>query len=295
MSNNLIAVTGATGEVGGRIARRLAERGASQRLVVRDPSRAPELKGAEVAQASNYEAREEMEPALRGAQTLFLASGEEARNRVDQHKAAVDAAKAAGVERIVYLSFYGARPDSAFTFGRHHFHTEEHIKASGLSYAFSRDNIYLDFVPFFAAADGAIRGPGGDGSFAPVARDDIADVVVELLTNPDRDGHAYEVTGGESYTLAEAAARLGKAIGREITYVDETMDEAWASRRPSGEPDWVIEGWITTYVAIANGELAQPTSTVKDLTGHEPQRLEELLEQHPESYEHLLRNGESGG
>jgi uncharacterized protein YbjT (DUF2867 family) len=287
VSKDLIAVTGATGEVGGRVARRLAERGIAQRLVVRDPSRAPELEGAEVAQASDYEATDEMEAALRGAQTMFLASGEEAHNRVDQHKAAVDAAKAAGVERIVYLSFYGASPDTAFTFGRDHFHTEEHIKASGLSYAFSRDNIYLDFVPFFAGPDGAIRGPGGDGRFAPVARDDIADVVVELITNPDRDGQAYEVASDEAYTLAEAAERLGKAIGREVTYVDETMDEAWAARRPSGEPDWVIEGWITTYVAIANGELAEPTSTVKDLTGHDPQRLEAFLEQHPESYEHL--------
>ena len=288
MSDELIAVTGSTGEVGGRVARRLAERGLEQRLVVRDSSRAPELEGAEVKQASNYEARDEMEAALRGARTLFLASGEEARNRVEQHKAAVDAAKAAGVERIVYLSFYGARPDSAFTFGRDHFHTEEHIKASGLSYAFSRDNIYLDFVPFFAGADGAIRGPGGNGRFAPVARDDIADVLVELLTNPDRDGRAYEVAGDEAYTLAEAAERLGRAIGREITYVDETMEEAWASRRPSGEEDWVIEGWITTYVAIAKGELAEPTTTVKDLTGHDPQRLEELLERQPESYAHLL-------
>jgi len=66
------------------------------------------------------------------------------------------------------------------------------------------------------------------------------------------------------------------------------MEEAWASRRPTGEPDWVIEGWITTYVAIANGELAEPTSTVSELTGHDPQRLEAFLEQHPDSYAHLL-------
>jgi NAD(P)H dehydrogenase (quinone) len=287
VSDGLIAVTGATGEVGGRVARRLAERGVRQRLVVRDPSRAPELEGAEVAQASNYEARAEMEAALRGAETLFLVSGEEARNRVEQHKTAVDAAKAAGVGRIVYLSWFHASPDTAFTFGRHHFHTEEHIRASGLSYAFSRDNIYLDYVPFFAGADGVIRGPGGNGRFAPVSRDDVADVVVELLTNPERDGQAYEVSGPESYDLAEAAERLGSAIGREVTYVDETMEEAWASRRPSGEPDWVIEGWITTYVAIAKDELAEPTRTVRDLTGQEPMRLEELLERYPESWAHL--------
>jgi hypothetical protein len=65
------------------------------------------------------------------------------------------------------------------------------------------------------------------------------------------------------------------------------MEEAWASRRPSGEPDWVIEGWVTTYVAIANGELDEVTGTVEELTGHEPQRLEDFLTRHPESYEHL--------
>jgi uncharacterized protein YbjT (DUF2867 family) len=288
VSKDLIAVTGATGEVGGRVARRLAERHIEQRLVVRDPSRAPELEGAEVAQASNYEAREEMEAALSGATTLFLVSAEEARNRVEQHKTAVDAAKAAGVQRIVYLSWFHAAPDVAFTFGRHHFHTEEHIKASGLSHAFCRDNIYLDYVPFFAGPDGAIRGPGGEGRFAPVARDDVADVVVELLTDPEREG-LYEVSGPESYGLAEAAERLGKAIDREVTYVDETIDEAWASRRPSGEPDWVIEGWITTYVTIANGELDEVTSTVTDLTGHDPIGLETLVERYPESYAHLIQ------
>jgi NAD(P)H dehydrogenase (quinone) len=240
-----------------------------------------------VAQASNYEARDEMEAALRGARTVFLVSAEEARHRVEQHKAAVDAAKAAGVERIVYLSWFHASPDTAFTFGQHHFHTEEHIRTSGLSYAFCRDNIYLDYVPFFAGPDGAIRGPGGEGRFAPVARDDVADVVVELLTDPGREG-AHEVSGPESYSLAQAAERLGEAVGRKVSYVDETMDEAWASRRGSGEPDWVIEGWITTYVAIANGELDEVTRTVKDLTGHDPQRLEALLEQHPESYAHLI-------
>src|SRR5215207_3990544 len=129
MSNGLIAVTGATGEVGGRVARRLAERDVRQRLVVRDPSRAPDLEGAEVARASNYDARDEMEAALRDAEILFLVSGEEARNRVEQHKSAVDAAKDAGVERIVYLSWFHASLDTAFTFGQHHFYTEEHIRA----------------------------------------------------------------------------------------------------------------------------------------------------------------------
>src|SRR5467141_532417 len=104
----LIALTGATGAVGTRLAARLAEDGARQRLVVRNPARAPQLAGAEVRQASDYGAREEMRAALDGADMLFLMPAAEAPNRVEQHKTAVDAAVAAGVRRIVYLSFFGA-------------------------------------------------------------------------------------------------------------------------------------------------------------------------------------------
>src|SRR5215213_7382805 len=101
----LIAVTGATGEVGGRVARRLADRGIAQRLVVRDASRAPQLDGAEVATMTGYGDRESVRAALEGVGTLFLVPGEEATDRVEQHKTAVDAALDGGVERIVYLSF----------------------------------------------------------------------------------------------------------------------------------------------------------------------------------------------
>lgn len=99
--DNLFGVTGATGELGGRVAARLAERGVAQRLVVRDPSRAPELPDAEVVRASSYGDGEEMRRALEGVRTLFLVSGEEARDRVKQH---FTAAVAAGVERIVQTS-----------------------------------------------------------------------------------------------------------------------------------------------------------------------------------------------
>src|SRR5215218_11039059 len=103
-SDTGLAITGTTGAVGGRIASRLAGLGHRQRLIVRDGSRAPDLPGAEVAEAS-YEDPEAMRRALAGVRTLFMVSGSEAYDRVHQHIAAVDAAVAAGVEWIVYLSF----------------------------------------------------------------------------------------------------------------------------------------------------------------------------------------------
>src|SRR4051812_4151967 len=105
---DLIAVTGATGEVGGRVARRLAANGVAQRLLVRDASRAPQLDDAAVREFPGYHDGEAMRAALDGVHTLLLVPGAEAIDRVQQHYTAVDAAAAAGVARIVYLSFVNA-------------------------------------------------------------------------------------------------------------------------------------------------------------------------------------------
>ncbi|MDQ3983021.1 MAG: NAD(P)H-binding protein, partial [Actinomycetota bacterium] len=101
----MIGVTGATGEVGSRVARRLAARGERQRLIVRDGSRAPSLSGADVATFGGYGDVDGMKRAFAGVTTLFLVSAREAPDRVEQHVRAVDTAVTSGVERIVYLSF----------------------------------------------------------------------------------------------------------------------------------------------------------------------------------------------
>jgi uncharacterized protein YbjT (DUF2867 family) len=266
----VIAVTGASGYVGGRTAALLAARGVPLRLVVRNAARAPDL-DAEVRTASRYGAHEEMRSAFAGAETVFLVPAEESEDRVDQHKAAVDAAVAAGVRRIVYLSFINASPDATFTLVRHHWATEQHIRASGLAFTFPRMNLYLDFVPRMVSDDGVIAGPGGDGRAAIVARDDVAAVAAALLTGEGHDGETYDVTGRESLTFAEMAATLG------ATYKDETLEEAWASRAGYGAPDWMVEGWISTYTAVARGELDTMSDTVARLTDHAPLTLAEFI------------------
>jgi NAD(P)H dehydrogenase (quinone) len=273
----VIAVTGATGYVGGRVARLLAEREVEQRLVVRDPARAPELPGVEVRGASSYGAGEEMRVALAGAATLFLVPAAESADRVQQHKAAVDAAVAAGVERIVYLSFQGAAAAATFTLARHHWATEEHIRAAGVPFTFARMNMYLDFIPRMVGADGAIAGPAGDGRAALVARDDVADVAAAILTGEGHDGRTYDVTGREALSMAEVAAQLSELWGKPMSYRPETLEQAWASRASYGAPDWEVEGWVTSYAAIAAGELETVSDTVARLAGHEPMRLADYV------------------
>jgi uncharacterized protein YbjT (DUF2867 family) len=285
-TDGIIAVTGVTGGLGGRVARRLAERGATQRLVVRDPARAPELAGAEVATGS-YDDAEGLRRAFDGTRTLLMVSASEAPDRQRLHANVVDAAVAAGVERIVYTSFFGAAPDCTFTFGRDHWHAEEHIRASGLGHTFLRDNLYIDFLPLMAGPDGVIRGPAGDGRVAAVARDDIADVAAAALLGGGHEGRSYDLTGPEALTLAEAAEELSRAAGRPIRYQAETLEEAYASRASYGAPGWEVDGWVTTYVAIANGDLEQVSGDVAAVAGHPPMRLAEFLRSNPESYRHL--------
>ena len=279
-----IAVTGATGEVGGRVARRLADRGMKQRIVVRDASRAPDLPGAEVATFGGYGDRDGFEAALDGIETLFLVPGEEAPDRVDQHRTAVDAAVAAGVQRIVYLSFLNASPDATFTLVRHHAATEEHIRSKDVAHVFPRMNMYMDFIPGMAGGDGVIRGPAGAGRVGAILRDDLADVCAAILADPaPHDGQAFNVTGPESLSLADFAETLTRVTGREITYVEETVDEAWESRRASGAPDWMIEGWVSSYVAVADGSLDEVTDAVPRIAGHEATSLEEFLSRRSEA------------
>jgi uncharacterized protein YbjT (DUF2867 family) len=269
----LIAVTGATGELGGRVARRLSARGVEQRLVVRDPSRAPQLDGAHVRQSPGFHDGEAMRAAFAGADTLFLVPAAEAVDRVEQHYTAVDAAAAAGVRRIVYLSFVNARPDAAFTLVRHHYLTEERIRQTGVAFTFVRMNLYMDFLPGMFGEDGVIRGPAGNGRVGAVLRDDVADVVAAVLTQDGHAGETYDVTGPEAFTLHEAAATITEVTGRPASYIEETVEEAWESRRVYGAPDWEVEGWVTSYTAIAAGELDLVADTVERLAGHPPTTL----------------------
>jgi uncharacterized protein YbjT (DUF2867 family) len=282
-----LAITGSTGNVGGRIARLLAARGIDQRLIVRDAARAPQVAG-DVRLAAGYSDTEAMRAALEGIDTLFLVSGREQANRVAEHRAGIDAAVAAGVQRIVYLSFFGAAPDCTFTFGRDHWHTEQAIRETGLSFTFLRDNWYQQVFPYMVNPDGAIRGPAGDGRAAAVSIDDIADVAVEVLTGTGHEGQAYRLTGPEDLSLAEVAAQLSAVTGRDVRYEEETIEEAYASRAGYGAPQFEVDGWVTTYVAIADGELSGPTDDVERLAGHRPQSFTEMLAANPDSYAHLM-------
>jgi NAD(P)H dehydrogenase (quinone) len=274
---DLIVVSGATGRLGGRIARRLSSAGVAQRLLVRDPGRAPDLPAAEVVQAE-YADPAALRRALDGAGTVLMVSASETLDRVDRHRNFVDAAAAAGVPHLVYTSFVAAAPDAVFTLARDHWATEEHIRASGLPFTFLRDNLYADFVEFMVGDDGVIRGPAGDGRAALVTQDDIADAAVAVLRDPaSHVGRTYDLTGPEALSFGEIAATVTVATGRSVSYHDETLPEAYASRASYGAPDWQVDAWVSTYTSVAADELSAVSTAVEELTGHPATSLAALL------------------
>lgn len=274
----MLAITGSTGAVGGRVARALADDFRNDvRLVVRDAARAPDYDtDVRVCDYADHAAAVE---ALRGADVLFMVSAAEAQDRRDQHRTFIRAAADAGVRHVVYTSFAGAAADATFTLGRDHWDAEQAIRETGMTFTFLRDNFYSDLLPHFADAEGVIRGPAGDGRVAAVARADVADVATAVLRSPaDHADATYVLTGPEALTLAEVAERAGRVVGRSLRFEDETVEAAYASRRAAyGAEDWQLDAWVSTYTAIKDGSCAEVTDHVERVSGHPARSIEDAL------------------
>ena len=209
-----------------------------------------------------------------------MVSAAEAVDRRDQHRTFITAAADAGVRHIVYTSFSGAAPDATFTLGRDHHDAEAAIRASGMTFTFLRDNFYADLLPLLRRrgrrdartsrrrARRRRRTAGRRRRGAAVLRDPAA--------------HAdatYQLTGPEALTLAEIAARAGAVLGRDLRFENETLEEAYASRKAAyGAEDWQLDAWVSTYTAIADGSCADVTDDVARVTGHPARTLEQALQ-----------------
>jgi uncharacterized protein YbjT (DUF2867 family) len=273
----MIVVTGSTGHVGRLVAEELAALGEPMRLLVRDPSRAPRLPGAEVVHG-DYGDRGTLRGALQEGDRVFMVSLHEGPDRrVPLHQSFVDAASEAGVAQLVYLSFVNAGPDAIFLHARSHGATEEMLRYSGLPWTSIRNGMYADDVLGWFDDDDVARETGGDGRMSFSYRPELAKVIAHVLTTPGHEGKTYDITTPESVTLSELAEIATAATGRPHRY-DPVGEDVWDARwRAIGRTGWELDGGFTTYAALRAGELDVVTGDYRRLTGLDPLTIGEII------------------
>jgi NAD(P)H dehydrogenase (quinone) len=294
-----IIVTGASGQFGRAAAEQLLARvdPAELVLVTRNPSKLADLaaRGAKV-RAGDFDAPEALERAFEGGEKMLLISTARVGGRVKQHRAAIDAARAAGVGHIVYTSSSGADPKNPAIVVRDHLATEEMIRASGAAFTFLRDNHYAEAVATAiaprAVATGAWIASAGEGRVGSVSREDCVACAVAALTGQGHEDKVYELTGPRTWSFREITALLAEMTGRPVEYrlvTDEGMfamfDSLGVPRRPVDDQivadiPWCSEDMVTYEQSIREGWFDVCTGDVQALTGRAPRTLESVLEAH---------------
>ena len=275
----MIVVTGATGHVGRLVAEALTARGEAVRLVVRDPSRAPELPGAEVIVA-DYGDPTSLARALQRGDRVFMVSVHDGpARRIPLHRSFVEAAAQRGIAQVVYLSFLHAGPGAHFLHARSHGATEEILAESGIAYAAVRNGMYADEIPGWFDSDGVLREPGGDAAITFTYRPELAEAIAAVLTREnDRRAVGYDITS-PPVTLAELARIACDVTGRSYRYepaAHDVWDERW---RAAGRTGWELDAGHTAYDALRAGQLAVISDDFRALTGREPLSVAEIVEQ----------------
>jgi NAD(P)H dehydrogenase (quinone) len=282
-----IVVGGASGNLGRRVAELLLERVPPADLVL--ATRTPEAlehlaaRGAAVRYA-DYDRPESLAEAFAGATSLLLVSTGDLGRREVQHKAAVQAAAAAGVERIAYTSILSPVEANPAAPAPTHRATEQALRESGLAWTFLRNSLYADFqVPeaLQALAGGKLVHNRGEGRVAYVSREDCAAAAAAVLATSGHDGVAYDITGPEPWSADELASLYGELGGSsvEVVAVDDETFKAGIVGDATGDDHRIYGAELFTSVgrAIREGHLSACTSAVADLTGRPPQSLRDLL------------------
>ena len=273
-----IAVTGVTGNLGGMVSRLCKKNGIEVRNLARNVEKAEKLGFSNVFKSS-YDKSEDTVKSLKGIEVLFMVSGSENPNRVQQHKDFIDAAKIAGVSHIIYLSFYNASKKSIFTLGRDHYATEEYIKENGFKYTFLRDNFYVDFFVDLCREYAEIKGPAGNGKVSAVVRSDVSEVAAKILENLGKwENQTLNMTGPEELSMTEIVKAVSEYFGKEIKYIEETVEEAYESRKIWKAEQWEYDSWVSTYTAIAENEQSGISNDIEKVLGRKATSLVEYLE-----------------
>ncbi|HKP15261.1 MAG TPA: SDR family oxidoreductase [Gemmatimonadaceae bacterium] len=276
----MILVTGAGGNVGRPLIDELAAAGMPARAAYRSADKAARAKAAGLdAVTVDYARPETLPPALDGVDAVFLlATG--VQGQVEGETSVVNAAKAAGVRRIVKLSVFGAAEEE-FGFARTHRPVERAIEASGLAWTHLRPASYMqNFTNFMAPtirSQHAIYTLIPDAVFNHVDTRDVARVAAMVLTRDGHDGQAYTLTGPRSFSYRDAARTIGDVTGTPVQVVALTESDIRAGMKSHGVPDVYANHLVDLDRWYESGKGDMRTTSIHDVTGREPTSFESFV------------------
>ncbi|RTY55602.1 SDR family oxidoreductase [Pantoea sp. YU22] len=278
----MIAVTGATGQLGRLVIEALLKKVPAEQIIaaVRSPEKAADLatKGVTVRKA-DYSQPETLMSALSGVDKLLLISGSEVGQREAQHQAVINAAKSASVKFIAYTSLLHA-DSSPLGLGVEHRATEALLQASGIPFALLRNGWYTEnYAASIAPAltHHAFIGSAGEGRIASAARRDYADAAAEVISRDDQAGKIYELAGDDSYTLAEFAAEIARQSGEQVDYVNLSPAEFAAALKGAGLPDGLAEMLADSDKGASQGGLFDDSRSLSKLIGRATTPWQEVI------------------
>ncbi len=268
----MIAITGATGQLGQLVIENLLNTTAANQLaaIVRNPAKAQALsqKGVAVRQA-DYGDEAALTAALQGVDKLLIISSSEVGQRAPQHRNIINAAKAAGVKFIAYTSLLHA-DKSPLGLADEHITTEKMLADSGISYALLRNGWYtenyLASVPP-ALEHGVFIGAAGEGKIASATRADYAAAAARVISEDGHAGKVYELAGDNGWTLSELAAELTKQSGKNVVYKNMSQADFAAALKSVGLPEGLADMLADSDVGASKGGLFDDSLTLSALIG----------------------------
>ncbi|TDN57571.1 SDR family oxidoreductase [Scandinavium goeteborgense] len=266
----MIAITGATGQLGQLVIDHLLKTVSANQLVaiVRNPAKAQALsdKGIVVRQG-DYTDEAGLKSAFQGVEKLLLISGSEVGQRTVQHSNVINAAKAAGVKFIAYTSLLHA-DKSPLGLHVEHVETEKMLAESGIAYTLLRNGWYTE--NYLASAPpaiehGAFIGAAGDGKIASATRADYAAAAAQVMSEEGHAGKVYELAGDNAWTLSELAAELSKQSGKNVSYQNLSEADFASALKGVGLPAGLAEMLADSDVGASKGGLFDDSRTLSKL------------------------------
>ncbi|RUS46063.1 SDR family oxidoreductase [Cohnella sp. AR92] len=281
----MIIVTGANGKLGRGVVEQLLKRIPAEQIgvSVREPSKAQDLKDRGIrVRRGDFNESESLLDAFEGAsQVLLVSSGILGEAGIRQHQTAIDAAKKAGVERVLYTSHMGSSSTSYFPPMVHHAETEDLLKESGMRYASLRNGFYASSLVGFigdAIHSGEWIVPE-DGPVAWTTHSDLAEAAAAIITGKNGDGPSPNLTASEAIDTKGVAAMLSDIVGRPINRKVVTDDEYRTYLTAQGIPEGRIAITLGLFRASRKGDFAHTSNVLADLIGRPPKSIREVLKE----------------